>query len=88
MGDDAGDHLLLGRQEVIEEKLTRIERFSAPYGREITLDNVAHESGMRLLRITVREGRRFTIFDLDAETAAHWGSALTLWSKEAEQDGK
>ena len=72
---------------MIEETVTRIERFAAPYSREITLDDVQHESGMRLLRITVREGRRFTIFDLDAETAAHWGSALVSWSQEGEQSG-
>ena len=88
MGDDAGDLVLLGRQEVIEETVTRLERFGAPYGREITLDDVVHESGMRLLRITVREGRRFTIFDLDAETASHWGSALTDWSVNAEAGGQ
>lgn len=72
---------------MISETVTRLERFPAPYGREITLDNVLHESGMQLLRITVREGRRFTIFDLDAPTAAHWGSALTGWSEQMEQGG-
>lgn len=87
MGDDAGDLFLLGRQEVTGESVTRLERFQAPYGREITLDNVVHESGMRLLRITVREGRRFTIFDLDAPAAAHWGSALTSWSEQGEPGG-
>lgn len=70
-----------------DETVTRLERFQAPYGREITLDNVVHESGMQLLRITVREGRRFTIFDLDAPTAAHLGSALTGWSEQAEPGG-
>jgi len=65
----------------------RMERFGAPWGREITLDNVDHESGLRMLRITVREGRRFTIFDLDAETAAHWGSALTNWSLQGASGG-
>jgi hypothetical protein len=39
---------------------------------------------MRMLRITVREGRRFTIFDLDAPAAAHWGAALTNWSGQSE----
>ena len=63
------------------ETVTRLERFQAPYGREITLDDVVHESGMKMLRLTVREGRRFTIFDLDAPTAAHFGSGLTKWSE-------
>lgn len=66
------------------ESVTRLDRFQAPYGREVMLDNIVHESGMRLLRVTIREGRRFTIFDIDAATAAHWGSALTSWSKQAE----
>jgi hypothetical protein len=70
---------------VFEEKVTRLERFQAPYGREITLDDVDHESGMRLLRVTVREGRRFTIFNLDAQTAGHWGSSLLGWSEQAEK---
>jgi len=63
------------------ETVTRLERFQAPYGREVTLDDVVHESGMKMLRITVREGRRFTIFDLDAPTAAHFGSGLLNWSE-------
>jgi hypothetical protein len=88
MGDDAGDLFLLGGQVVIDETVTRLERFPAPYGREITLDDVVHESGMRMLRITVREGRRFTIFDLDAPAAAHWGAALTDWSGQAEHGGQ
>ncbi len=66
------------------ETVTRLERFQAPYNREITLDDVDFESGMRLLRITIREGRRFTILDVDAQTAAHWGSALAGWAEQAE----
>lgn len=65
------------------ETVTRLERFEAPYRREITLDNVEFESGMRLLRITIREGRRFTILDVDASTAARWGSALANWAEQA-----
>ena len=63
------------------EKVTRLERFQAPYGREVTLDDVVHESGMKMLRLTIREGRRFTIFDLDAQTAAHFGAGLAKWSE-------
>jgi hypothetical protein len=72
---------------VTDENVERIERFQAPWGREITLDNVDHESGLRVLRITVREGRRFTIFDLDAPTAAHFGAALTSWAQQNKTGG-
>ena len=78
---------MTGEQDRTGENVTRMERFQAPWGREITLDNVDHESGLRMLRITVREGRRFTIFDLDAPSAAHWGAALTNWARQAESGG-
>ncbi|MDA7947096.1 MAG: hypothetical protein MPJ78_06425 [Hyphomicrobiaceae bacterium] len=68
------------------ETVTRLERFQAPYGREITLDDVVHESGMKMLRLTVREGRRFTIFDLDAATAEHFGTGLTNWSERVSRE--
>lgn len=59
----------------------RIETIAAPYGREVRLDEVQFESGMRLLRVTIREGHRFTILDIDAATAAQWSSAMKEWSK-------
>jgi hypothetical protein len=62
------------------ETVTRLERFQAPYGREVELLEVLYESGMKLLRLRIREGRRFTIMDLDPDTAAHWGSALSGWA--------
>ncbi|MDE2578888.1 MAG: hypothetical protein KGL46_08800 [Hyphomicrobiales bacterium] len=55
---------------------TRRAEFHAPYGREIRMEDIAHESGMKLLRITIREGRRFTILDLDATTAATWAAHM------------
>ena len=66
------------------ETVTPLERFPAPYGREVELLDVLYESGMRLLRVRIREGNRFTILELDASTAAHWGDAMSAWS---ERDG-
>lgn len=67
-----------------EETVTRLEQFSAPYGREIILEDVVHESGMRMLRMRIREGSRFTILDLDPETASRWGAAMSAWAKNAD----
>jgi hypothetical protein len=36
---------------------------------------------MPLLRVRIREGRRFTVFDIDARTAADWGEALLAWGR-------
>ena len=65
-------------QEIVEE-LTRID---APYGRKIVLESVDHASGLRLLRIRIREGTRFTVLDIDDETAAGWGAAMSAWAKQ------
>ena len=47
---------------------------------------VHYESGMRLLRVRIREGRRFPIMDLDPSTAAHWGSAMSAWAERTESE--
>lgn len=64
-----------------EEKASRVDSFTAPWGREVQLQHIAHESGMNLLRVRIKEGRaRFTILDLDAATAERWGRAMTDWA--------
>ncbi len=62
------------------ETVTRLERFQAPYGREVELQEVLFEGGMKLLRLRIREGKRFTIMDLDRETAAHWAKVMDDWA--------
>jgi hypothetical protein len=65
---------------MMDETVTRLEKFSAPYGREVTLENVAYANGMRVLRVHIREGRRFTVMDIDASTAMTWGDAMSRWA--------
>jgi hypothetical protein len=62
------------------ETVEEFENFSAPYGRQIKLEDVTFDSDMRLMRITIREGRRFTIMDVDAATADKWGGAMLAWA--------
>jgi hypothetical protein len=31
------------------------------------------------LRLRIREGKRFTVIDIDAVTAARWGRAMESW---------
>jgi hypothetical protein len=65
---------------MMDATVTRLEKFPAPYGREVTLENVAYANGMRVLRVHIREGRRFTVMDIDASTAMTWGDAMTRWA--------
>jgi hypothetical protein len=63
----------------VETTVTKLDTFSAPYGKEVTLENVAYENGMRVLRIHIREGNRFTVMDIDENTASNWGAMMTDW---------
>lgn len=63
------------------EEKERLETLIAPFGREVRLDEVRFESGMRLLRVTIREGRRITVLDVDADTALAWAQAMRLWGE-------
>jgi hypothetical protein len=52
-------------------------------GQQIELQQLDYLcGGLSLLRTRIREGKRFTIFDIDHETAAQWGEALTRWAGE------
>jgi hypothetical protein len=42
---------------------------------------------MRLLRVTIKEGRRFTQLDLDEDTADRWGQAMLDWGRRAREGG-
>ena len=66
------------------ETKTRLATVEAPYRREIWLDDVQFDSGMRLLRVTVKEGRRFTQLDLDQPTAVRWAELMLDWANTAE----
>ena len=63
-------------------QISELDKFRIPLGnQEIELQQIDHaEGGMSLLRIRIREGRRFTIFDIDPATAQRWGDAMREWA--------
>ena len=61
---------------------SRRETIVAPFGREFRFEDLAYESGMRLLRITIREGRRFTTVDLDPQRVREIAHAMLEWADE------
>jgi hypothetical protein len=62
--------------------LTPLDSFNVPLGGQtVELQQIDYvEGGMSLLRVRIREGKRFTIFDIDPATAHRWGKALLAWS--------
>ncbi len=63
------------------EEKERLETLVAPFGREVRLDEVRFESGLKLLRVTIREGKRITQLDVDAQTALAWAKIMKLWGE-------
>ena len=61
---------------------TKLDKFTAsPFRQEIELQQIDYEADFTTLRIRIREKSRFTVFDIDAATAAHWGKAMTEWAQ-------
>ncbi len=61
-----------------------LAKFKVPLGsQEIELQQIDHvEGGMSLLRLRIREGKRFTIFDIDAITAKQWAQTMQDWANQ------
>ena len=64
-------------------RLTPLAKLRVPLGgQEIELQQVDLDAGgMSLLRTRIREKSRFTVFDIDPQTAAAWGEALLRWAQ-------
>lgn len=62
--------------------ITPVAQMRVPIGgQEIELQQVEYiHGGMAQMRIRIREGRRFTIFDIDPVTAEQWGAAMRDWA--------
>lgn len=64
-----------------EEKITPLAEIEAPWSRSLSLSAVDHDSGLRMLRLRIKEGRaRFTIIDLDERTARELAGQLQDWA--------
>lgn len=64
------------------DTIKSLDKFRVPIGNQaIELQEFIFEAGgMPLLRTRIREGSRFTIFDVDPVTAARWGKVLSDWA--------
>ncbi|MDO8988913.1 MAG: hypothetical protein Q7U91_04700 [Sideroxyarcus sp.] len=69
-------------------KIIELCKINVPLGgQQIELQQIDHaEDGMSLLRVRIREGKRFTIFDVDPATAGQWATTMQQWADQ--QGGK
>jgi Family of unknown function (DUF6967) len=59
-----------------EGRLRDIAELELPYGRKARLRELTHDSGLRMLRLILREGTRITQVDIDEATARTLGRLL------------
>ena len=64
------------------DTLTSLDKFRVPVGnQEIELQQIEFAAGgIPVLRLRIREHRRFTIFDIDPVTAARWAEVMARWA--------
>ncbi len=59
---------------------TDIKTISAPWNKDIDLQEREYEGGFKVIRLRIREGRRITDLELDSLTAARLGDFLNAWA--------
>ena len=63
--------------------LTPVREMRLPIGgQQLELQQVDYaHGGISLLRVRLREGRRFTVIDIDPVSAQQWGEAMVGWAR-------
>jgi len=63
--------------------ITPLEKLTIPLGGQvIELQQLDYAGGgMSLLRTRIREKSRFTVFEIDPQSARLWGEALLRWAQ-------
>jgi hypothetical protein len=69
-------------------RVTSLTKLQVPLGgQDVELQEIDFDVGagaLPLLRTRIREGKRFTVFDIDPATARAWGEALLAWAQRQE----
>ena len=65
----------------MSDEFREIARYELPYSRKAELREVTFDGGMKMLRLILREGKRITQVDLDADAAMALSDAMGDWAK-------
>lgn len=61
------------------EKIDDIKVIDAPFSKQITFQKVEYENGFQFIRMRIKEGKRFTMIDLDVNTATDCADTIQTW---------
>ena len=67
------------------EDIKELAQIEAPYGKQISLNKVTYDNGFSLIRMRIKEGKRFTDMDLDINTVKTLDSIFSQWIDEEEK---
>jgi len=62
-----------------QDSITDLETINAPWNKTVTVQEVTYEGGMKMLRLRIKEGMRFTDLELDAATLKRLNGSLSDW---------
>lgn len=62
-----------------QNAITDLETIEAPWNKTVTLQEIAYEGGMKMLRLRIKEGKRFTDLELDGVTLKRLNQSLAGW---------
>ncbi|MBF0250228.1 MAG: hypothetical protein HQL35_06320 [Alphaproteobacteria bacterium] len=65
----------------MHESVTDMEVIDAPWNKELTISETVFEGGFKMIRVRIREKKRFTDLELDYVTAGHLAQLLGDWAK-------
>ncbi len=64
------------------ETFRTIAEYELPYMRKAELREADFDSGMKMLRLVLREGKRITQIDLDVNSARVMGAEMLKWAED------
>ncbi|PLX43307.1 MAG: hypothetical protein C0605_04280 [Hyphomicrobiales bacterium] len=62
------------------EKTVKLGELELPWAKQATIEEITYEGGMAMLRVRIKEGRRFTDIELMPEDAARLAGLLAGWA--------
>jgi hypothetical protein len=65
----------------MSDEFREIANYELPYSRKAELREVTFDGGMKMLRLILREGKRITQVDLDADSAMALSDAMGDWGR-------
>ncbi|MCK5167023.1 MAG: hypothetical protein KAQ66_06875 [Rhodospirillaceae bacterium] len=63
------------------QSITDIEVIDAPWNKQVTVQEATYEGGFKMVRLRIKEGKRFTDLELDSATAGNLAGLLQAWSE-------